>query len=322
MGHVVRVSSEDGEPVVVPGGSVEVRFAAELAWADGHVRRTGPPDARERSWASVLRLPTAAGPVWLKVTTPRTRAEVGLYRLLVATAPDAVLVPLAHDEARGLLLLPDGGPTLADAPRPQLGPALAGALARYGRLQRAMAPRRAEMLALGVPDAAPEALDARCAEAVAVTGLPDGGSCRAAVAGWAARLADAPAADLVTVDHQDLHPGNVLASGRFYDWGDAVVAHPFASMLVGLGGLARTLGVEPDEPVVHTARDAYLDVFADLAPHAELVATCELACRAAVVARALTWQRAVGDAGPDHPLAGAARETLARWDDPSPFAAA
>lgn len=109
MGHVVRVSSDDGEPVLVPGRSAapEERFAAELAWADGHVRRTGAPHARERSWSTVLRLPTADGPVWLKVTTARTRAEVALHRLLVATVPDAVVAPLALDEARGLLLLPD-----------------------------------------------------------------------------------------------------------------------------------------------------------------------------------------------------------------------
>ncbi|MDL5154952.1 phosphotransferase [Actinomycetospora termitidis] len=300
-------------------GGVEQRFAAELAWADARTTRTGPPTARERSWASVLRLPTADGPVWLKVTTPPTRPEVGLYRLLAATVPDAVLVPLALDEGRGLLLLPDGGSTLADGPRERLAPDLAEAFAAYGRLQRAMAPHRAELVAIGLPDAAPAALDARCAEAVAVTGLPDAEACRAAVAGWARVLATAPAADLVSVDHQDLHPGNVLTSGRFYDWGDAVVAHPFASMLVGLGALARTLGVDPDDRAVRRVRDAYLDVFADLAPHAELVATCTLACRAAVVARALVWHRAVGGEGP---YADAARETLATYSAPSPFAGA
>ena len=129
------------------------------------------------------------------------------------------------------------------------------------------------------------------------TGLDDADACRAAVAGWARELANSPGADLVTVDHQDLHPENVLATGpRFYDWGDAVVAHPFASLLVALGGLARTLGVDPDDEVVRTARDAYLDVFADLAPHAELVATSVTACRAAIVARALVWHRAIGTA--------------------------
>ncbi|MEJ2870059.1 aminoglycoside phosphotransferase family protein [Actinomycetospora sp. OC33-EN08] len=302
-------------------GGVDERFAAELAWATGQVTLTGPVEARERPWASVLRLPADGGPVWLKVTTPATRPEVGLYRLLAATVPEAVLVPLALDEGRGLLLLPDGGPTLADRPPERLPGDLADAFAAYGRLQRAMAPHRAELVALGLPDASPGALDARCAEAVAATGLPDGGACRAAVAGWARALSTAPAADLATVDHQDLHADNVLRSGRFYDWGDAVVAHPFASMLVGLGGLARRLGLDPDDAVVRRVRDAYLDVFSDLAPHAELVATCTLACRAAVVARALVWHRAVGAAGADHRFADAARQTLAAYADPSPFAA-
>ena len=38
-------------------------------------------------------------------------------------------------------------------------------------------------------------------------------------------------------------------------------------------------------------RDAYLDGFADLAPHAELVRTLELARRLALIAHALTWDR-------------------------------
>ena len=145
---------------------------------------------------------------------------------------------------------------------------------------------------------------------------------RALVTAWAGRLADAPGADLVTVDHQDLHPGNILTRGPcFYDWGDAVLAHPFASLLVALGGLARTLGVGPDDAAVRAARDAYLDGFADLAGHDELVRAADLACRAAVVARALTWHRAVGGAGPDHPHAGAPRRTLAVGGNASPFGA-
>ncbi len=300
------------------------RFAAELAWAAEHVEIVGEPGIRVRDWASVLRLSTPDGPVWLKVTTPDTRPEVGLYRLLVATVPDAVLRPLAVDEDRGWLLLPDGGPTLADLDAADLPTAMTAALVAYGRLQRAMASRRAEMLAVGVPDASPAALPDRCEEAVRAAGFdPDEADrCGRAVAGWAAALRDAPAADLVTVDHQDLHAHNVLTGCRFYDWGDAWVAHPFASMLVALGGHARLLGVPPDDPMVRAARDAYLDVFADLAPHAELVATCATACRAAVVARALTWHRAIGDAGPGHPFASACRDTLATWSSASPFAAA
>jgi hypothetical protein len=40
-------------------------------------------------------------------------------------------------------------------------------------------------------------------------------------------------------------------------------------------------------------RDAYLGGFAGVAPHDELVATLELACRVAKIARALIWDRAV-----------------------------
>ncbi|NMO91968.1 phosphotransferase [Actinomycetospora sp. TBRC 11914] len=305
-------------------GDSEERFAEVLAWADAHVRRTGPPEARERPWSTVLRLPTADGPVWLKATTAAARAEVGLYRVLAARTPGAVLVPIARDDRRGWLLLPDGGPTLRDGPPERVADGVAAALRVYAALQRAVAPAWAEILAAGVPDASPAALPARFTEAVAATGLDDDvPRRRALVAHWAAVLADSPGADLVTVDHQDLHPGNVLTAGpRFYDWGDAVLAHPFASLLVALGGLARTLGVGPDDPAVLAARDAYLDVFADLAGHRELVRIAEIACRAAVVARALTWHRAVGAAGPDHRFADAPRTTLATLGSASPFHAA
>jgi hypothetical protein len=46
-------------------------------------------------------------------------------------------------------------------------------------------------------------------------------------------------------------------------------------------------------------RDGYLEVFSDLGPHRELVVTLELACRVGKVARALTWQRAIGALGWD-----------------------
>jgi hypothetical protein len=306
-------------------GDLEVRFGAELDWAAGHVRRTGPPTARERPWSTVLRLPTDDGPVWLKATTPVARTEVRLYGVLADRAAEAVLVPIARDDDRGWLLLPDGGPTVRDGAPERIAGAVAEAMPVYASLQRAVAPARAEVLAAGVPDASPTALPERLEEALAVTGLDDDvPRRRVLVARWAEELADAPGADLVTVDHQDLHPGNVLpATGehgpRFYDWGDAVVAHPFASLLVVLGGLARTLGVARDDPAVTSALDAYLDGFSDLAGHDELVRTAIVACRAAVVARALTWQRAVGGLGPEHRFAGAPRETLATLGNPSPF---
>jgi hypothetical protein len=66
-------------------------------------------------------------------------------------------------------------------------------------------------------------------------------------------------------------------------------------MLLGLGFVAMEVG----EAAVARPRDAYLEVFSDLAPRAELLETLELACRVGKVARALTWHRAITALGPD-----------------------
>ena len=115
------------------------------------------------------------------------------------------------------------------------------------------------------------------------------------VAAWCDELAASglPA----SLDHNDLHFHNVLGGDdeptRFYDWGDSVVAHPFAAMYVPLAFVRHTLGVGDDDPTLHRLRDAYLAEFRDLAPGVDLVTTLERACHVAKIARALTWERAV-----------------------------
>ena len=103
-----------------------------------------------------------------------------------------------------------------------------------------------------------------------------------------------------SIDHNDLHAANILmppadttASARFYDWGDAVVSHPFASMLHGLGWVPPRLGVAAGDRQVLRLRDAYLSAFSAYGSHRELVRTLELACRVAKVARCLSWSRAI-----------------------------
>jgi hypothetical protein len=240
-------------------------------------------------------VPASGGAVWLKAAGPEVRFEVGLYELLAQVVPERVLTPLGADAARGWLLLPDGGPTLGERLREQeLIAALETALGQYGRLQRALAPHVAELLALGVGDMRPHSMPARFDEALAAvrgmvepTQLERVAGLRASVVEWCERLAAGPVP--ASLDHNDLHAWNILGDGdavRFYDWGDSVVAHPFASMLA--------LGWVPDADAhLERLRDAYLEPFSDLASHAELVETLELACRVAKIARALTWQRAV-----------------------------
>lgn len=265
-----------------------------LAWLDGRlgeagIARTGEPDRwHVRPWATALRAPTDAGPVWMKAAGPATAFEVGLYEVLHRVAPEHVLRPIATDTERAWMVLEDGGPVLtAMLEGDDLVGAMADALTRYAELQRLVAPHAEELVPLGAVDMRPAVLPERFEQALALAGddRTELEALRPRVADWCAELSAAPGG--ASIDHNDLHADNVFAGPppRAYDWGDSVVAHPFASMLVP----ARFMGEHSSR-----LRDAYLDGFADLAPRAELVRTLELATHVALIAHAITWDRVLG----------------------------
>jgi hypothetical protein len=297
--------------------------AAAVAWLDEQLaaaglERTGDVEhPHVRAWATVVRVPTTGGVYWMKATAPATAFEVGLYDLFRRVTPGYILEPLAVDVERNWFVLPDGGPPLADElTGADLVDTLVRVVPQYGEFQRALAPSVDELLALGVADmradVMPERFDEACAVVRAYVEARDDPDQRVALeqavamrptfVRWCEDLASAPGAP--SLDHNDLHGWNILAGeggraerARFYDWGDGVVAHPFASMLVALGWLRDVDGVDGDERQLNRVRDAYLEAFADLAPRAELVDTLQLACQVGKAARALTWARAVEAAG-------------------------
>ncbi len=268
--------------------------------ADAGIKRTGAVEQpRVRPWSTQLTAPTTAGTVWLKAVNPPNAFEAGLYDVLHDLIPHRVLPPIATDAERGWMLLPDGGRTLADRELPddELVEVLTEVMPRHGLLQRDLAPHVDRMLAANVTDMRPTVMPQRFEEALAVVGdIPAVAAKSGEFAEWWARLAVSPVPP--SLDHNDLHAGNVLLADladpdavRFYDWGDAVVAHPFAAMFVPLKILSDRLGKQTKG--VLRVRDAYLEVFADLGSHAELVAQLDLACRVGKVARTLVWARAV-----------------------------
>ncbi len=297
------------------------------------VRRTGEvTQPHLRPWGTVLTAPTSDGPVWLKVPGPYNAFEVPLYELMAKATPTRILTPLAIDTERGWVLLPDGGETLGDHLGDRIGgtalvDALVEVLPQYAELQRGLMPHVDDMLSFGITDMRAEVMPSRFEEALEAVGvyvaehddeagretLRRATAKRAEFGTWCARLAEAvvPA----SLDHNDLHPWNVfVADGRatFYDWGDGVVAHPFSSMLLVLGIVRHKSGVSVDDPAVVRPRDAYLEVFGDLAPRSELVAELGLACWVAKIARVLTWIRSVRQLGYDEEgeWASAPLETL------------
>jgi phosphotransferase family enzyme len=316
----------DGDPAASPVAGVaiwgsEAWRAEALAWLDTQlvsrgIRRTGTVEQPHlRPWATALRVPTSAGLVWLKAAGPGTAFEVRLYGLLSRLAPEHVLTPLAIDEARAWVVLPDGGATLgAVAPPEALPEALASALAHYARLQRALSPHVDALVALGVSDMRAARLPERfelalgiCERYVARTGSAEDRALLDRVVAerpaFVARCAELESSAVPpSLDHNDLHPWNIFAApegapARAYDWGDSVVAHPFASLLVALGFLRHAFHAGLDDPRITRVRDAYLAAFADRGSHAELVHTARLACHVGKVARALSWARAIAAEG-------------------------
>jgi Phosphotransferase enzyme family len=288
-----------------------------ISWLDqqlaaaGISRRGDVEQPHLRPWATVLRAQTTRGPVWLKAPGPGTAFETRLYQLLARITPDRVLTPIAVDPARAWIVLPDGGTPLGERlSGTDLAEALVAAVVQYGQLQLDLAPHVDQLLALGVADMRPPVMVERFEQAIdavaAVLRGHDSAAGRAShrevaamgptVASWCEQLAvsSVPA----SLDHNDLHPWNILLDDgpedvKFYDWGDSVVAHPFAAMLVPLGFVQRELGATLDDPRFVRARDAYLELFTAAAPAEDLATTLATACRVAKIARVLTWDRAL-----------------------------
>src|SRR5262245_52551630 len=177
---------------------------------------TGPLEpVKDRPWSYVAKVPTAQGILWFKENRAGSRYEPALLLLLAECVPGRVVAPIAIDAARGWSLQPDGGTILRDAgARNDVG-RWEHMLSGHAQLQRDLAPAVPRLLPAGVPDLRPAALVSH----VDTLELPDGygpGLRRAC-----AELADSPVP--ASLNHDDLHDGNMFISGCVFDWGDAVV---------------------------------------------------------------------------------------------------
>ena len=321
---------EDGETAGVATWTDPAWRAAAHDWAGAELERAGlvldgrPAQPHVYPWSTAFRLPVCGGAVWLKAVGPGSAHEPALSAALGGWGAAHVLVPLAVDPDRRLMLLPDGGRTLRDAGGSSLVEAWESMLRSYARLQLDLVPRAAEMLALGVPDHRPGRLPELVTDLLAdddaqLTGREEGldPAVRARVMAdlgqyveLCARLTDGGVPS--TLQHDDLHDANVFISGnrhRFFDWGDASVSHPFVSLLVTLRVAARALDVQNGHPVLLRLRDAYLDVWRGHGSPEHLREQCDLALRVGPLQRALTWRQI---------LRGVHAEERAEWADAVP----
>lgn len=216
-------------------------------------------------WSTVMRVPTDAGTVWFKATTPQLAHEAAVTELLSGLDPDLVPPLLAWDRASGWMLMTDAGSTLRVAEdEPAWLAGWSDVLPRYADLQLAAADDVDRLLELGVPDLRLGSLPARLAALLdQVPAEPRFRAAVPSVADLCAELGDYGVPE--TVQHDDLHDAQIFVRDgqhRVLDWGDACVSHPFFTLSVSLEGVV-AWGQHDVEDAVDTRPlcDAYLAPF-------------------------------------------------------------
>jgi aminoglycoside phosphotransferase (APT) family kinase protein len=189
-------------------------------------------------------------------------------------------------------------------------------LREHAEMQRELVPYADEVLAAGVPDARPHRLPE-----IRATLLADRAMCRVGAEDGLSEdeydrlLAGAPAyaeecAQLdalgvpASLQHDDLHANNVFvpedrrAPLRVFDWGDAVVGHPFGVLLVSLRVVANLTKLDHGAPELLRLRDAYLEPWSAEHGRTALLEAARLASRVGGVTRADCYRRALLEATP------------------------
>jgi hypothetical protein len=307
-------------------------LAEAYDWIDGRLAdvgqaRSGPPEqVHVYPWATVLRVPTSAGELFFKAMLPPVAHEAGALAVLASLRSDLVTDVVAADRERGWMLMRDAGAQI----RTLTGERLEDwerILSAYAGLQIDAVEAVDVLLAAGVPDCRTESLpplvDAVLEDDEAVRLGRENGLTREErrnlreqylprFAGLCEELAALPIRD--SIQHDDLHGGQVFVRDglwRILDWGDACIAHPFASLVVPLRWLAHRRGLAEDAPELERLRDAYLEPWTTVAPRGELVCAADLARRVGCATRLLSWQRIVPHL--DAPAREDYGEAVPRW---------
>jgi phosphotransferase family enzyme len=296
--------------------------AAALGWVETELanldrRVVGPVEQPHvRPWSTAMRIPTNQGDAWFKATGPGPAHEGPLLEVFRALGVCHVVLPLAVHERRPWLLFDDAGPTLRSTRPDGRGDhdlaAWERILAEYAALQRSVESDDAvaAMLAAGVPDGRPARLAGEL-ERLLDDDLPWAGiTDEERVAAEAARqrlrqalptvrtLAGELAASgvAVSIQHDDFHGGNIVVGpdgDRFFDWGDAVVAHPFGTLTTTFNSIAHKTDRRLDDPVFSQLQDVYLEAWTDVLPRAALAELAGTARLVACIGKALAWERAL-----------------------------
>ena len=109
------------------------------------------------------------------------------------------------------------------------------------------------------------------------------------------RRSSLPPGSRRAIQHDDLHGGNILvglAGDRFFDWGDAVVAHPFGTLTTTFNSIADKTGLDLGDPALRAAARRLSRGMDRRPAAADLIEVSTSARDLACIGKALAWERA------------------------------
>jgi len=289
-------------------------FAAELReWVAGAlgglgVELVGVEQVHLRPWSTVWRARGSDGvDYWAKQNCEHQGFEAALLATLDRISPDHVVPVVAWDGERGLHLVPDQGPVLAETIADDDVDAWCRVVADAMALQRDLIGHEDELVAAGVTTMrtvdAPDYVRVRAEQLAGLAGADprrmdpsDAVELRElvpVVGEWVGQLE--PLGLSETLVHNDLHAKNVFAGAdgrlRFFDFGDAVLAHPLSALMIPLNILRHRLDAGPGDARLCRVADAGVEVWSDVVPAAALRAALPAALQLGRLARAESWLR-------------------------------
>ena len=261
-----------------------------------------------RPWSTVWRARGSDGvDYWAKQNCEHQTFEARLLQVLDELSPDRVIPVVGIDAVRGLHLVPDQGRVLAETIAPDDVDAWCRVVAHAMSLQRDLAGAEDRLVAAGITTMrTAEAADYVSVRTELLNELPVGDPRRLSdddasalkalgptVTEWVERLAVLGLPEALV--HNDLHANNVFVAPdgrlRFFDFGDAVLAHPLSALMIPLNVLAHRFEAASDDARLRKVADAGLEVWGDLVPVAELRSALPVALQLGRLGRAESWLR-------------------------------
>jgi aminoglycoside/choline kinase family phosphotransferase len=264
------------------------------------------------AWSTVMRVPTDQGMLFFKATAPETIYESALTQRLAEWFPDCLPDLVAVDAAHGWMLMRDGGEQLRASIRPtrDVRP-WEPVITRYAELQIGLAEHVSKILALGIPDHRLESLPALYKQLLADEASLMIGQEKGLTSAEFQQLQkltprfEQICAELAafgipeSLNHGDFHDGNILVrDGRiiFFDWGDASVTHPFASLRTFFVSMEIALDLEdyaPPTPEMTALRDRYLERWEGFASKEQLLKAYNVSRPVASIVKTLAWHQTI-----------------------------